>query len=179
MPHVKKELHAETNFRHVTDFTWALAKQHVGPCKPISKNSERACKRRCSPCKSHLQATSWVQMVVPCFHHVNRNQHWMRHVKNIETITRHHVKLIAMAFRHVNASMPTCNWRACAPKIRSRALSGCFRLRPELQLQSLLASSKTLSVIRSPAVACRCLPLTTPYLRLRLSQQLQSLLASS
>ena len=153
MPLVNKELHAETNFRHVTDFTWALAKQHVGPCKPISKNSERACKRRCSPCKSHLQATSWVHMVVPCFYHVNRNQSWMRHVKNTEAISRHHVKRIAIAFRHVNGSVLTCKCTGEKPKNpvprTLRLLPSVVRLRPGLQLQSLLASSKALSVIRA------------------------------
>ena len=54
-----------------------------------------------------------------------------------------------------------------------------LRLRPAQQLQSLLASSKALSVIRWRPQQSRPFPLTTPYLRLRPSLQLQTLLASS
>ena len=157
-------------------FTWAVAKQHVGACKPKSKNSEHACKRRCAPCKSHLQATSWVHMVVPCFYHVNRNQSWMRHVKHIEAITRRHVKRSAIALRHVSTSVPTCKRDAKNTEIQSPQRCEGFRLRLSLQLQSLQASLKALSVIPG---ARRCVPPKPPSLRLRLSLQLQSLLASS
>ena len=78
-----------------------------------------------------------------------------------------------------NKTSPTQNRKRRPTSQKSAPLTTPYlRLRLLMQLQSLQASLKALSVIRLPPQPRRCLPLTTPYLRLRLVVQLQSLQAS-